>query len=211
MRGPLCDVGDMATNLSLDPEPLEQALAVSGENPEDGRGPRPKGVYRAAHAKAVAGSDGGARLGRDIRLQGRALAPMSPFVDTSVWSLALRRDMPAACREVLALRRALENGEALITTDIDAARLRNLRRRHGVPLGTIDALPAPPCIRYDLTLRTADHDFARAAIHGPLKIWGAVPYITPRPTQGLWGPGPSIRPRPYAMPPYQARSTATGC
>ena len=36
----------------------------------------------------------GARLGRDMRLQGRALAPMSPFVDTSAWSLALRRDMP---------------------------------------------------------------------------------------------------------------------
>ncbi|RCN57190.1 PIN domain-containing protein [Acidiferrobacter thiooxydans] len=112
----------------------------------------------------------------------------------------------------MALRRDLENGEALITTDIDAALLRNLRRRHGVPLGTLDALLAQPCIRYDLTLLlTADHDFARAAIHGPLKIWGAVPYITPRPTQGPWGPGPPIRPHPYAMPPYQARSTATGC
>ena len=106
----------MATNLSLDPKLLEQALAVSGENPEGGRDPRPKGVHRTAHAKAVAGSDGSARLRRDIRLQGRALAPMSPFVDTSVWSRALRRDMPAACREVLALRRAPENGEALITT-----------------------------------------------------------------------------------------------
>ena len=136
---------------------------------------------------------------------------MSLFVDTSVWSLALRRDTPLACPEVLALRRALENGETLVTTDIvlqellqgfsgaragdaiverfralpylapdrrdhiDAALLRNLCRRHGVQLGTIDALLAQLCIRYDMTLLTADHDFTRAAMHCPLRIWGAAP------------------------------------
>ena len=136
---------------------------------------------------------------------------MSLFVDTSVWSLALRRDIPVACPEVLALHRALENGEALVTTGIvlqellqgfsgaragdaiverfralpylapdrrdhiDAALLRNLCRHHGIQLGTIDALLAQLCIRYDLTLLTADHDFTRAAIHCPLRIWGAAP------------------------------------
>ncbi len=139
------------------------------------------------------------------------LAPVSLFVDTSVWSLALRRDIPLACPEVLALRRALENGETLVTTGIvlqklllgfsgaragdaiverfralpylapdrrdhvDAALLRNLCRRHGVQLGTIDALLAQLCIHYDLTLLTTDHDFAHAAIHCPLKIWGTTP------------------------------------
>ena len=38
----------MATNLSLDPTLLEQALAVSGENPEDGRDPRPSLNFHGA-------------------------------------------------------------------------------------------------------------------------------------------------------------------
>lgn len=41
---------------------------------------------------------------------------MSIFVDTSVWSLALRRDAPSDAPEVLALRRSLETGEMILTT-----------------------------------------------------------------------------------------------
>ena len=39
-------------------------------------------------------------------------------MDTSVWSLALRRDAPASVREVSVLVRAIENGEALFTTGL---------------------------------------------------------------------------------------------
>jgi predicted nucleic acid-binding protein len=40
------------------------------------------------------------------------------FVDTTVWSLALRRDAIPKLPEVLALIRILENGEAIVTTGI---------------------------------------------------------------------------------------------
>jgi predicted nucleic acid-binding protein len=40
------------------------------------------------------------------------------FVDTSVWSLALRRDAPASSREVAVLVRAIETGETLVTTGL---------------------------------------------------------------------------------------------
>ena len=43
---------------------------------------------------------------------------MSLFVDTSVWSLALRRDSPPAGLEVARLREALEDGEAIYTTGL---------------------------------------------------------------------------------------------
>jgi predicted nucleic acid-binding protein len=40
------------------------------------------------------------------------------LVDTSVWSLAFRRDAPAATTEVAALRRALEDGDTIVTTGL---------------------------------------------------------------------------------------------
>ena len=43
---------------------------------------------------------------------------MSLFVDTSIWSLALRRDSPAPGREVRALVHAIESGETLLTTGL---------------------------------------------------------------------------------------------
>jgi predicted nucleic acid-binding protein len=43
---------------------------------------------------------------------------LSLFVDTSVWSLALRRDSPAAVTEVQTLIRAIEAGEAIVTTGL---------------------------------------------------------------------------------------------
>lgn len=43
---------------------------------------------------------------------------MSLFVDTSVWSLALRRDLPAAVREAQVLIRAIEVGETIVTTGL---------------------------------------------------------------------------------------------
>jgi predicted nucleic acid-binding protein len=43
---------------------------------------------------------------------------VSLFVNTSVWSLALRRDPPASRAEVGMLVRALEGGETLVTTGL---------------------------------------------------------------------------------------------
>jgi hypothetical protein len=132
---------------------------------------------------------------------------VSLFVDTSVWSLALRRDAPAGPAEVAMLARALESGETLLTTGlvlqellqgfagpksrsqilerfsalplvvpdredhIGAAQLRNDCRRKGVQIGTIDALLAQLCIRHEVTMLTADHDFRRVAEHSTLKLW----------------------------------------
>ena len=43
---------------------------------------------------------------------------MSLFVDTSIWSLALRRDSPGSSPEVKALVQAIESGETLLTTGL---------------------------------------------------------------------------------------------
>jgi hypothetical protein len=43
---------------------------------------------------------------------------LSLFVDTSIWSLALRRDAPASSRDVRVLIRAIESGETLLTTGL---------------------------------------------------------------------------------------------
>lgn len=132
---------------------------------------------------------------------------MTLLVDTSVWSLALRRDTVSSAAQVQALRRALEGDEIVVTTGIilqellqgfagpragkdiverfaalplvapdrkdhiDAAALRNLCRRSGVQLGTIDALLAQLCIRHGLVMLTTDNDFALAAAHCPLRLW----------------------------------------
>lgn len=63
----------------------------------------------------------------------------------------------------------------LLTPDrqdhIDAAELRNRCRRAGVQVGTIDALLAQLCIRYEMTLLTTDNDFLLAVSHCPLRVW----------------------------------------
>lgn len=43
---------------------------------------------------------------------------MSLFVDTSVWSLAFRRDGSPDAPEVVMLRRSLESGEMVVTTGL---------------------------------------------------------------------------------------------
>lgn len=43
---------------------------------------------------------------------------MTLFVDTSVWSLALRRDADSSAPQVGALRRAIESGETIVTTGL---------------------------------------------------------------------------------------------
>lgn len=43
---------------------------------------------------------------------------MTLLVDTSVWSLAFRRDTIVSSPEILALRQALEDGETVVTTGL---------------------------------------------------------------------------------------------
>ena len=140
---------------------------------------------------------------------------MTTLVDTSVWSLALRRDSAASLPEVESLKSALQSGEPVVTTGlilqellqgfagprersriierfsalplispdrqdhIEAAALRNLCRRSGIQVGTIDAVLAQLCIRHDLLMLTTDLDFAKVAKHAPLRVWEA--------------PGPKLR------------------
>ena len=70
---------------------------------------------------------------------------MSLFVDTSVWSLALRRDAPEAVPQVTALTDALGAGETILTTGLvlqellqgfagPKARAQILERFSAVPL-----------------------------------------------------------------------------
>lgn len=132
---------------------------------------------------------------------------MNLFVDTSVWSLMLRRDQPADVPQVRALVHALEAGQRIVTTGlvlqellqgfsgpkareqivdrfaafpllvpdredyIAAADLRNVCRKRGVQVGTIDALLGRLCLRHDLTLLTTDEDFLHLAKHCELRLW----------------------------------------
>ena len=135
---------------------------------------------------------------------------MTLLVDTSVWSLALRRQVAVAEPAVLTLKDALLGAEVIVTTGIvlqellqgfsgpraraeiirrfatlplvqpdrndhvDAAEIRNICRRAGVQVGTIDALIAQLCIRHNLQLLTTDKDFTHAAAHCSLKLWAGI-------------------------------------
>ncbi len=57
---------------------------------------------------------------------------------------------------------------------VAAAEVRNLCRRNGVQVGTIDALLIQLCGRYDLTLLSVDKDFINAAPYVPFRLWGTV-------------------------------------
>lgn len=132
---------------------------------------------------------------------------MNLFVDTSVWSLALRRDIQTAEPAVERLREALGSGEAVFTTGlvlqellqgfngpkaraaiierfaalpllvpdrgdhVAAAELRNVCRRQGIQIGTIDALLARLCSRHGLVMLTTDRDFQLLAPHARLTVW----------------------------------------
>ena len=134
---------------------------------------------------------------------------MTLLVDTSVWSLALRRDGSSESRKVLALSEALAGADSVVTTGlilqellqgfsgstareaiierfgalpfiqpdrqdhVAAAEVRNVCRRSGVQIGTIDALLIQLCGRYELTLLSSDNDFDNAAPYVPFKLWGS--------------------------------------
>jgi predicted nucleic acid-binding protein len=131
------------------------------------------------------------------------------LVDTSVWSLALRRDASPAHPSVNFLAEALRHEGSIFTTGlilqeilqgfsgpkarkqildrfsplplivpqredhIAAAELRNDCRRRGVQVGTIDALLARLCIRYELVMLSTDGDFEHLAKLAPLRLWAS--------------------------------------
>jgi hypothetical protein len=54
---------------------------------------------------------------------------------------------------------------------IHAAEMRNRCRRKGVQAGTIDALLAQLCVRYDLTMLSTNRDFRNMESIVPLSVW----------------------------------------
>ncbi len=54
---------------------------------------------------------------------------------------------------------------------VAAAQVRNVCRRAGVQIGTIDALLIQLCGRYELTLLSTDKDFQHAARHIAFRLW----------------------------------------
>ncbi len=56
---------------------------------------------------------------------------------------------------------------------IEAARLRNECRRHGIQIGTIDALLAQLCIAHKLVMLSTDRDFGHVADRTSLHLWRA--------------------------------------
>ena len=132
---------------------------------------------------------------------------MSLLVDTSVWSLALRRDAELHVIEVVALRNALMGTDQVFSTGlvlqellqgfagpkaresilerftalafiepdrqdhVEAAEIRNTCRRHGVQIGTIDALLIQLSRKHDLQLLTTDNDFRSARLHIGFNLW----------------------------------------
>jgi predicted nucleic acid-binding protein len=101
---------------------------------------------------------------------------MTLLVDTSVWSLAFRRDVLVSGPEVLTLRAAIDGGDAIVTTGLV---LQELLQGFAGPRARKDivqrfvALPllGQLCIRHELTLLTTDADFTLAARHCPLRVW----------------------------------------
>jgi predicted nucleic acid-binding protein len=57
-------------------------------------------------------------VGRIVRLQKGQIAQVNVLVDTSVWSLALRRDAPQGIKETQILSRCLQRQDVLYTTGI---------------------------------------------------------------------------------------------
>ena len=113
---------------------------------------------------------------------------MTLFVDTSVWSLAFRRDQASAASEVRMLRHALEGGETIVATGLvlqellqgfagPRARKDIIDRFAALPLVApdrqdhIDAAELRNrCRRAGLQIGTIDAVVAQLCIHHQLKL-----------------------------------------
>ena len=56
---------------------------------------------------------------------------------------------------------------------IEAAEVRNICRRRGVQIGTIDAVLIQLSLKHDLVLLSSDNDFRSAAKHVKFRLWRA--------------------------------------
>ena len=56
---------------------------------------------------------------------------------------------------------------------IEAAEVRNTCRRHGVQIGTIDAVLIQLSLKHDLVLLSSDNDFRSASKHIKFRLWRA--------------------------------------
>lgn len=113
------------------------------------------------------------------------------FVDTCIWSLALRHDTPASNREVKVLVRAIESGETLLTTGLvlqellqgflgPKDRARILDRFASVPLLLPDrddhvraAMLRNHCRRNGVQVRTIDALLAQLCMRHDLTMLSA--------------------------------------
>ena len=109
----------MATNLAIDPKLLETALAVSGEKTKKAAVTKALTEFIARReqkkARRVVRLP---RVGHRVRLQERAISRLNLLVDTSVWSLALRRDETSSEPAVRFLADALTSGGSIFTTGL---------------------------------------------------------------------------------------------
>ncbi len=113
---------------------------------------------------------------------------MKVFVDTSVWSLAFRRDADSSAAEVLALRQALEDSDTVVTTGMvlqellqgfsgSRARTAIIERFSVLPLLTPDrqdhinaADLRNQCRRSGVQIGTIDALLAQLCIHHKLTL-----------------------------------------
>lgn len=61
----------------------------------------------------------------------------------------------------------------LVDTGVWSLAFRRSCRRHGVQIGTIDAVLIQLCLRHDLVLLSSDNDFLSAAKHIKFRLWSA--------------------------------------
>jgi predicted nucleic acid-binding protein len=85
-------------------------------------------------------------MGLVLRLQVGTVARLSLFVDTSVWSLALRRDSAPAMAHVRALAHAIEPGETLMTTGLVLQELLRGFSGPKAPTQILDRFSAVPLL-----------------------------------------------------------------
>ena len=91
---------------------------------------------------------------------------MNVLVDTSVWSLAFRRDVPPNIKETQILVRCLERQDVLFSTGIIIQELLQGFRGPKQRERLIEQL----AIGHDLEFLTTDQDFTLMARHVPLRI-----------------------------------------
>ena len=134
---------------------------------------------------------------------------MSIFVDTSVWSLALRRNSPSSAPEARALIRTIEAGEPILTTGLvlqellqgfsgPKARRQILDRFSAVPLlapNRDDHIQAAElrnrCRRAGIQIGMIDALLAQLCMHHDLTMLSSdndYKHIARQSSLKLWGP-----------------------